>query len=164
MTAPETSAGASGGFRRRDALYWHELHFGPNMTPMVDVVMVILVFFMASTAFLGPEWFLRAHAVRQEQTQGAAAVDPSIALPDLRLRVTLSLDESGQTRVRGFGVEDVSLEVFAAAVARTAPDLLAGGAAQPIVIIVPDPSVAYADVVRAHEACAAAGFERVGLR
>jgi len=30
------------------------------MTPMVDVVMVILIFFMASAAFLGAEWFLKA--------------------------------------------------------------------------------------------------------
>ena len=32
--------------RGRTALRQWELRFGPNMTPMVDVVMVILIFFM----------------------------------------------------------------------------------------------------------------------
>src|SRR5215813_7077601 len=51
-------------FRRRNAQALYDQHYGPNMTPMVDVVMVILIFFMASTAFLGPEWFLKTHLPR----------------------------------------------------------------------------------------------------
>ena len=46
----------SRSFRRRSALYTWQLQFGPNMTPMVDVVMVILIFFMASATFAGAEW------------------------------------------------------------------------------------------------------------
>ena len=47
-------------------------HFGPNMTPMVDVVMVILIFFMASAAFVGEEWFLFA-AIPVQAAPGQAA-------------------------------------------------------------------------------------------
>ncbi|MFZ4431104.1 MAG: biopolymer transporter ExbD [Phycisphaerales bacterium] len=49
------------GFRNRSARATHESHYGPNMTPMVDVVMVILIFFMASAAILGPEWFIKSN-------------------------------------------------------------------------------------------------------
>ena len=49
-----------GAFRRRAALDVWSMNFGPSMTPMVDVVLVILIFFMASASFVGPEWFLRA--------------------------------------------------------------------------------------------------------
>ena len=61
------------------------LHFGPNMTPMVDVVMVILIFFMASAAFMGDEWFLHGDPVRSgrgtatnkpERSAGPAAHAP----------------------------------------------------------------------------------------
>ncbi|MDX2148115.1 MAG: biopolymer transporter ExbD [Planctomycetota bacterium] len=55
-------------WNERTALGTYELHHGPNMTPMVDVVMVILVFFMASAAILGPEWFLNAGLVRRSAT------------------------------------------------------------------------------------------------
>lgn len=64
MSVGGTSLG--GGFRRRGAADRASLHLGPNMTPMVDVVMVILVFFMASAAFVGPEWFLAAQTVERK--------------------------------------------------------------------------------------------------
>ncbi|MEZ6319152.1 MAG: biopolymer transporter ExbD [Phycisphaerales bacterium] len=69
-------------FRERGALAVHELHFGPNMTPMVDVVMVILIFFMASTALLGPEWFIRAHVPGD---QAGAGVGERFELPEVRM-------------------------------------------------------------------------------
>ena len=40
-------------------------HVGPNMTPMVDVVMVILIFFMTWMSFVGAEWFLRTALPKQ---------------------------------------------------------------------------------------------------
>ncbi len=40
-----------------------QVHYdsGPNMTPMVDIVMVILVFFMLGASFVGVEHFLRTN-------------------------------------------------------------------------------------------------------
>ena len=35
-------------------------HVGPNMTPMVDVVMCILIFFMLASSFVMPELFLKS--------------------------------------------------------------------------------------------------------
>lgn len=42
------------------------------MTPMVDVVMVILVFFMVSAAFLGPEWLLGSLVPRPVTAAGSS--------------------------------------------------------------------------------------------
>jgi len=62
--------------------------FGPNMTPMVDVVLVILIFFMASTAFIGPEWFLRA-ALPSDQAADQGGAD--FSLPPARFEIVLAI-------------------------------------------------------------------------
>ena len=150
-------------FRERTALAAHELHFGPNMTPMVDVVMVILIFFMASTALVGPEWFIRAHL--PEDQAGIGGTAERFVLPEVQLEIRLTSDDEGVTRVRGFGLEAGTLDELEQQIEGSAADLLAGGAiAEPIVVVIPASTVPYQDVVRAHDACALAGFTRVGLR
>ncbi|MFN0011003.1 MAG: ExbD/TolR family protein [Phycisphaerales bacterium] len=158
-----TRGGRSGRFRRRDALYNWSLHFGPNMTPMVDVVMVILVFFMASAAFLGPEWYLKS-LVPQKPPVGAgltAAQGKSAAdLPPVRLEIVLDLDASGKTVASGAGKTGVSLDEIADALA-----VAAKGTEQDKieVLIRPSPKVPYRDVVKLHEAAQRAGISRVGV-
>ncbi len=151
------------GFKRRDALHGSTLHFGPNMTPMVDVVMVILVFFMASAAFMGDDWFLRAGVVDSPKPGKAAASAAAPTPPDplaQRLEVLLDRGPSGETQVTAFELVKAPLEAFAART-RTLPR---GGATSKIEIIVkPVAAVPYQDVVRVHEACYAAGIEKVGL-
>ncbi len=158
-----TRARRGGGFRRRDALYNWSLHFGPNMTPMVDVVMVILVFFMASAAFLGPEWYLKS-LVPQKPPEGAglsAAQGKSAAdLPPVRLEIVLDLDAAGRTIASGAGKTGVTLDEIAAALA-----VVAKGTAQDKieVLIRPAAKVPYRDVVKLHEAAQRAGIARVGV-
>ncbi len=154
------------GFRRRGALHQWELHFGPNMTPMVDVVMVILIFFMASTALLGPEWFLRADVAPDASKGAALRNDPRFQLPEVRLEVRLRVDAGG-TVADAFGREGLSMDELEALAAEVAKDMVPeepGGSAEPVVVIAPEARVAYNDVVRAHDACTKAGFRRVGLR
>lgn len=153
-------------FRRRGALHQWELHFGPNMTPMVDVVMVILIFFMASTAFLGPEWFLQAHMAPDEQPSGALQQDTRFQLPEVRLEVKLRAAPGG-TLADAFGREGLTLEQFEALAIEIAADLVPerpAGSAEPVVVIDPEAQAPYNDVVRAHDACTKAGFRRVALR
>lgn len=154
---------SKGGFRRRDALHGWTLHFGPNMTPMVDVVMVILVFFMASAAFMGDDWFLRAGVVESPKAGPASASAAAPTPPDplaQRLDVLLDRGSSGETLVTAFELVKAPLDSFAAR-ARALPK---GGATSKIEIIVkPVAAVPYQDVVRVHEACYAAGIEKVGL-
>jgi len=148
-------------FRRRSALASWDSHFGPNMTPMVDVVMVILIFFMASATFAGAEWFLKAGIPREgsaaaaNQTQG----DDPFELPPPRFEVALSV-EGGRTIARGQGVGETDLAGLPARLklltADAPPDKL-------ILIIRPDAAVPYPDVIRAHDAAAQAGITKVGM-
>lgn len=147
--------------RRRDALHAHSMHFGPNMTPMVDVVMVILIFFMASAAFLGSEWFLKA-AIPFEAGRGTHPRKPNdpTALPPVKLDLLLDVDEAGRTVVTFPPLVRAPLERFFARIAEFKGDRTAGDIE---VIIKPAPRVPYADVVRVHAACDDAGIFKLGI-
>lgn len=147
----------SRGLRRRGALQQWQGRFGPNMTPMVDIVLVILIFFMAGTTLLGQEWFLRSEVLKRG---GAKEPDP-LELPPVWLTISLSVEEgTARTIVRGLGDAALSLEEFAARLREfaegTEKDKI-------VVVLTPDSPVAYRDVVRAHEACLQAGVKRVGV-
>ena len=73
--------------------------FGPNMTPMVDVVLVILIFFMAATTIVGQEWFLSADLPEQQRD---ADVSAGSLLPTPMLDVELFLRD-GVVLARGMG-------------------------------------------------------------
>ena len=86
--------------------------YGPNLAPMVDVVLVILIFFMASIVFVGPEWFLPA-AIPADRAAEAAEVDDPYALPDPTLSVRVSMNENIPV-VSGLGAGVVALDAFEA--------------------------------------------------
>jgi biopolymer transport protein ExbD len=159
--------------RRRSALAMYEAHAGPNMTPMVDVVMVILIFFMASAAILGPEWFLKTSLPR---TTATAPADESLLV---RVRVELVM-ESGLPRARIDGGEPVSVarveEALQRSLARSADALRNAGrdigdgvraraeiAANVAVLVNARDDVAYEEVVRVHEMARALGIEKIGI-
>ena len=141
--------------------------FGPNMTPMVDVVMVILIFFMAGSSILGPEWFIGAR-VDEEQAQpegnqpsDAPPDDPfALDLPPTRVRLELSRDASGATRVTGLNLLGATLDELA----RRLEELRAGGVASTLEIVVqPSADTAYQDVIRAYELCVQASPRSASL-
>jgi biopolymer transport protein ExbD len=147
----------SSPLRRRGAMHeWHA-HFGPNMTPMVDVVMVILIFFMASTALVGPEWILRAQ-VAPKPREGAGG----FALGPAELIVALEPSPDGPL-VSGLGLERAPLALLADA-AQAAATTLAQSIEHTQIIIEPDDRVGYAAVVQVQEALVHAGFRAVALR
>lgn len=130
-----------------------------NMTPMVDVVMVILIFFMAATSAFGPEALLRS-AVAADGGGADVAGAGVFALPELGLDVQLASDDDG-VWFTGLGVERAPIDALADVAARVAGEL-AGDV--PSVTVTPGDGVSYEDAVRAHAALHAAGFERVALR
>lgn len=155
-------------FRRRGALDQHALHFGPNMTPMVDVVMVILVFFMVSAAFAGPEWFLR---MLLPQSAAAGAKQPGTGpgsageLGPLRITLQMRVDPADPTRVlvSGNALTDASPEAVGESLKKLTEGLAGEDIASKVeVVIAPARSVVYREVVRMHELVAAAGITRVG--
>src|SRR3954468_3744540 len=54
---------------------------GPNMTPLVDVVMVILIFLMLTGSFVGTEHYLGSNLPLSEKGAGGQAVPPGY-IPD----------------------------------------------------------------------------------
>lgn len=132
------------------------------MTPMVDVVMVILIFFMASAAFLGSEWFLRA-AIPFDAGRGRTAAKPNdpLALPPVRVEVVMDVDPATSTTVVSFlNISRGSLGQFLERVKAMPRD---EQTASLELVIKPTSRVPYRDVVAAHSACDAAGIKKVGI-
>ncbi|GJQ28753.1 MAG: hypothetical protein HBSAPP03_06370 [Phycisphaerae bacterium] len=141
-------------FRARSAAALYEAHHGPNMTPMVDVVMVILIFFMASAAILGPEWFLKS---------ALPVVAPTTTPPtDPPARLRIVLDAGDVARVALDDAEPLPVPLFQVE-ARLRDELARRGAEGLVVLVEPTPNAPYDAVVRVHEWCAAAGITKVGL-
>lgn len=147
--------------RRRDALHNYTLHFGPNMTPMVDIVMVILIFFMATAAFMGSEWFLKA-AIPFEAGRGTSVNRPNdpLAIPLKPLEVMMDANTDGRTVVTFLELNRVSVEEFIARISQFPRNQTTS---ELEVVIKPMSRVPYADVVRVHAACDAAGIYKVGI-
>ena len=143
------------------------LHFGPNMTPMVDVVMVILVFFMASAAFVGPEWFLNALVPFAAPAAGAAAQNPAgkggggaEERRQVEIRLLAPAQPGGPVVAEGLGLTGSSIEAVLAALAE---EVKRRGVGNVEVIIRPEAAVPYREVVRTHEGCERLGLSRVGI-
>lgn len=145
--------------RPRTALQTWQLHYGPNMTPMVDVVMVILIFFMASAAIIGPSWFLRT-ALPPEGAAGATAEDQLV-----RLRVRIGAGGGVEAAASNLPPEVASPGAGSIGdFERWAADLAARvGPERVVVLIEPAAEAAYEDVVRLHEAMHRLGIGKVGL-
>ncbi len=67
---------------------------GPNMTPLVDVVMVILIFLMFAGSFVGAEHFLVSNLPFSEKGSGAAA-PPAGFIPDEPLDIRVDPRPTG---------------------------------------------------------------------
>lgn len=148
--------GRGPSLRRRDALHVWELHYGPNMTPMVDVVMVILIFYMAAASFVGPEWFLDALVPQRHQPQTSGG----LVLPPARFTVRLVVEDGGRTSATGLGLADAGLDAMGNRIAALTGEV---GADEIMIEIIPAPDVPYQDVIRVHDACERAGVDRVSL-
>ncbi|MEM1186649.1 MAG: biopolymer transporter ExbD [Planctomycetota bacterium] len=176
MTAHAGQRRRRRGFRRRDARATYDLHFGPNMTPMVDVVLVILIFFMASAAFLGPELLLRSGLPgvgeelspldaleRRQDTSDVFDLDP----PTLVIRVRPS---DAAVVCDAFGRTSLSADELRTVADQVADELRATGALRGdpntdvAVSIEIAPGIAYGDAVGVHDIVTGAGFIRVGMR
>lgn len=152
------TGGGAGGFRDRGALRLWEARFGPNMTPMVDIVLVILIFFMSATAVVGPEWFLRAGLARTGGAGRAAAPDP-FSLPEAEFRVELSVAADGRTVATGLGLDAASMDALGGRLR----DLAREAGPEAVLVLEPGPRVPYRDVVTAQDVAAEAGLAKVSL-
>lgn len=148
--------------RRKDARWRAEAVVGPNMTPMVDVILVILIFFMATTVIVGDEWFLGAGLARPAAGGQAAApeADP-FEMPPPRFTVRLTAGAGG-TVVQGLG-EPTVVGAPARMDAWAAEALRGLDRAALVVLIAPAPDVPYEHVVAVHDALVRAQIEQIAL-
>lgn len=118
-----------------------------NLTPLIDVVFLLLIFFMVSTTF-----------TRETQL--------SIDLPEAEGTVSESedqqieilIDEGGQYRVNGQGLVDGRMRTLQAAIYKVS----AGDTTMPM-IITADAQAAHEDVVRAMDAAGQMGFVHLSI-
>jgi len=100
----------SRGLQRRSVFDKSNRRSGLMMTPMVDVVLVILIFFMASTTIAGYEWFLEA-GVESQKAAEASTETARFTLPEAVIDVDLVRGADGMSVVYGVsGDAGVSLE------------------------------------------------------
>lgn len=147
-------------YRRRGA-------FGPNMTPMVDVVLVILIFFMSAMGLAAAEQFLGTGTPPDEPASPSEASSPSESTSARTPRATatravlrMTVGAGGRTRVDGMGLSDVGIETVAD---RLDAIVKAGFDASVIVVVAPASNVPYQDVVLVHDAAARAGITNIRL-
>jgi biopolymer transport protein ExbD len=129
-------------FRRQ-----HSEEVGINLTPLIDVVFLLLIFFMVSTTF-----------TRETQL--------SIDLPEaegqpretVEKQIEILVGEDGRYRVNGQGLVDSRMRTLQAAIYK----ISAGDSTLPMVISA-DAQAAHQDVVQAMDAAGQMGFVHLSI-
>jgi biopolymer transport protein ExbD len=117
----------------------------PNLAPMIDVVLVLTIFFMCATKFSGDE---RKFDLDLPQASSAAAVDG--ARPEI-----LEVEASGGLRLAG---DDVAISDLAARLSG-----LRAGRPDLAVMIRGENAVSHGRMAEVYEACRTAGVTRVAI-
>lgn len=127
----------------------------PNLAPLVDVVMVILIFFMMGTSFAISEGVL---PTRLPSDAGPAAGPPSFA-PGVRIALSpgTSTDRC-RIEVTGQGMTSDSFDALSDFLKRK---LSQGADPQGRIVIAAAPAVRYQFVISTLDACVRAGFRNV---
>lgn len=120
---------------------------GINLTPLIDVVFLLLIFFMVSTTFTRETQL----SIDLPEAEGRAA-----EVNDQQIEIMI--DESGRYRVNGEGLVDGRMRTLQAAIYK----LSAGDTTLPM-IITADAQAAHEDVVRAMDAAGQMGFVHLSI-
>ena len=141
-----------------------QVHYdsGPNMTPLVDVVMVILIFLMLAGSFGGAEHYLQSTTPIRKG--GAGKV--SDAIPDeTDFRITVDpLEDRFSARPDGMDVIQDKATLTAGLTQKLAAFAAAGTPVDKVqVIISPSRQIKYAYLIQVYEAALEAGFTKVAF-
>ena len=143
-----------------------QVHYdsGPNMTPLVDVVMVILIFLMLAGSFGANEHYLQSTTPIKKNGSGSVKDAPIPDETDFRITV----DDAGGDRfsARPDGMEPIQdKDTLTAALAqKLAAFNVAGTPVDKIqVIISPGRAVKYVYLIQVYEAALEAKFTKVAF-
>ena len=118
-----------------------------NLTPLIDVVFLLLIFFMVSTTF-----------TRETQLSIDLPEATGQARESTEEEIEILIDESGQYRVNGKGLVDSRIRTLQAAVYK----ISAGDTTLPMVITA-DAQTSHESVVRAMDAVGKMGFVHLSI-
>ncbi|MAT93963.1 MAG: biopolymer transporter ExbD [Halioglobus sp.] len=120
---------------------------GINLTPLIDIVFLLLIFFMVSTTFT-------------RETQLSIDLPEAEGRPQATVeeQIEILVDESGGYRVNGRALVDSRLRTLQAAIYKES----AGDTTLPM-IITADAQAAHQDVVRAMDAAGQMGFIHLSI-
>lgn len=139
-----------------------QLESGPNMTPLVDVVMVILIFLMLAGQFGGAEHFLSSNIPMD--SGGPGGVPNTVALNE---PIEIRIDSPSPDRfiARAGVVNATTGEQLTAALTDLRTKLNAAGkkTSDLQLKIAPGRDVRLEHVVAVHEASIRAEFEKIGF-
>ena len=143
-----------------------QVHYdsGPNMTPLVDVVMVILIFLMMAGSFTQGGWFLQSTVPIKAKGGAQAEVKPG-TIPDEPLEVRIDNAADGFRVIAGDIRATGDREQLRAAMAQKLAAFEAAGTSKDKVqvVLMPGRNVRYENVIAVYEAAQRAGFTKVGF-
>jgi biopolymer transport protein ExbD len=143
-----------------------QVHYdsGPNMTPLVDVVMVILIFLMMTGSFTQGGWFLQSSV--PIKAKGGAQVEVAAGfVPDEPLEVRIDNSADGFRVLAGDIRSSGDREQLRSSLEQKLAQYQAAGTAKEKVqvVLMPGRNVRYENIVTVYEAALRAGFTKVGF-
>jgi biopolymer transport protein ExbD len=145
-----------------------QVHYdsGPNMTPLVDVVMVILIFLMLAGSFGGDSSFLLTKPAKNKSGGGKAPLKPG-EVPDtpIEIRVDNSRDGLGFIATgTGLPPTTSSEKVYSWFVQKHGELLAAGNRNDKLLVTIsPSRLVKYHYLIDVYQAALQAKFEKVAF-
>ena len=143
---------------------------GPNMTPLVDVVMVILIFLMLAGSFGANEWYLTSNLpIKQSVGAGEVQLKPGevpdeifeiqiLSDPNYGFRVLAGdINSQGTTPSRKWLVDKLTAKKAAFDTAGTPVDKIQ-------VVLFPGSTARYDHIALVYEAALKAQFKKVAFR
>lgn len=144
-----------------------QIHYdsGPNMTPLVDIVMVILIFLMLAGRFGGAEHYLVSD-VPYQQTGVGGTPPPEGTMPDepIEVRVDSPVPDRFIARFGGMQAEDAgSVNAAFKKLYEQMEAASKGSTAKTQIVIGPGRSVKYVFLIQVYEAALDAKFTKVAF-
>lgn len=146
-----------------------QVHYdsGPNMTPLVDVVMVILIFLMLAGSFGGMEHYLLSNLPLQERGPNVETVTKSDKLEvdePLEVRVDSPVPDRFVARFGGLQAQDgAALRAGFRQLYQRMEQAAPGSTDKTQIVISPGRHVKYAFLIQVYEAAAQEKFKKIAF-
>jgi biopolymer transport protein ExbD len=137
---------------------------GPNMTPLVDVVMVILIFLMLAGSFVGAEHYLVSNLPVTRSGAGGAELPPGF-IPDEPIEIRVDSPTPDKFLATAGQIRTDDPAVLTAALTKLRMNLNRQGTSDDKIQIKigPGKNVKYRFLVQVYEAAMNAGYKKIAF-